>query len=857
MRRNLFLSLFLCTFSWGCDSWFIANPNKCAPEEDSSCPADTECNPVSLHCDPLDCTKDASCNPDERCDSVTRRCLPIPFVLGQPDESTNMNAAYGMFSPQSVALIADGTATRLAVGDAQNHRILIWSDIPAKNRPADLVLGMPSLHTLSGTGAYGGTNNSSVQTPWSMVVRDLRGFVPQPVDTRVLLVVGDQAFNRLLMWDLTSPLTNGSQPLPAVGLWGQDKYEQSMPNDGMALSAYGASSPLVGMDLASKWFMISDSGNNRVLIFSNDAPGIVSKAPDRIIGQAAYAGNKAGAARNQLNNPRGVASGLISSGGTDVRVVFVVEAGNHRVTGYPTGQIPANSGNAPNAYYLLGQATFGAAAENRGLDSVDQTTLSYPQAVAVCKNRVYVADQGNNRVLEFDGGKVFAGRVVPNDQPAAPAAAQLVLGQADVKGSAPNRGSATAAKNTLSAPSDVKCDGMNLVVADTGNHRVLIWRDQSQIQNGSDADVILGQPKPSENEANMPRPDPLRQLWFNQPTDVATDGTMLAVADTGNHRVLLWNSIPSSGNIQPDIILGQPDAVQHAANNDTGSLPSARTLSSPAGVSLANGTLAVSDTGNNRVLIWNLPVGAGIATYAPANTVIGQPNASSSTLGTDPTMATLAEPSGLALADQILYLADTGLNRVLIYSNPFKDGASYGVLLGDTSTKPLSASTLSRPSAVTVHDGKLLVTDRGNQRVLIWNTLPGTSSQPADVVIGQPDSTRIVSSWSAALLTAPSGILVDGSRLFIADVMQNRILYWKTVPVQSGGTSLGGFAQGNADGVIGQADPFSNLPNTPALAEHPVERLSYPGGIVAVGKRLIIADTLNNRIVIRALPPRR
>ena len=40
-----------------------------------------------------------------------------------------------------------------------------------------------------------------------------------------------------------------------------------------------------------------------------------------------------------------------------------------------------------------------------------------------------------------------------------------------------------------------------------------------------------------------------------------------------------------------------------------------------------------------------------------------------------------------------------------------------------------------------MENDKVYVVDQGNNRVLIWNSLPRDTGQPADVVIGQKDFT--------------------------------------------------------------------------------------------------------------------
>ena len=44
---------------------------------------------------------------------------------------------------------------------------------------------------------------------------------------------------------------------------------------------------------------------------------------------------------------------------------------------------------------------------------------------------------------------------------------------------------------------------------------------------------------------------------LNHPTKVTTDGTRLIVADTYNHRVLIWNKIPTENYSPADVVIGQ------------------------------------------------------------------------------------------------------------------------------------------------------------------------------------------------------------------------------------------------------------------------------------------------------------
>ena len=87
-------------------------------------------------------------------------------------------------------------------------------------------------------------------------------------------------------------------------------------------------------------------------------------------------------------------------------------------------------------------------------------------------------------------------------------------------------------------------------------------------------------------------------LLFNHPMDIASDGERLLLADTRNNRILIWNSLPTE-NSEPDIVLGQKDFYSN--NPDTGM----NQMNWPVSVSTDGEHVAVADTYNNRILIWN------------------------------------------------------------------------------------------------------------------------------------------------------------------------------------------------------------------------------------------------------------
>ncbi len=98
------------------------------------------------------------------------------------------------------------------------------------------------------------------------------------------------------------------------------------------------------------------------------------------------------------------------------------------------------------------------------------------------------------------------------------------------------------------------------------------------------------------------------------------------VADTQNHRVLIWNSIPTSNNQPADVVLGEPNFTTAPPATVSDLPPTASNLFSPVSVTSDGQRLYVTDLGHNRVLIWNsIPTQNGQA----ADVVVGQPNMTS------------------------------------------------------------------------------------------------------------------------------------------------------------------------------------------------------------------------------------
>jgi DNA-binding beta-propeller fold protein YncE len=197
---------------------------------------------------------------------------------------------------------------------------------------------------------------------------------------------------------------------------------------------------------------------------------------------------------------------------------------------------------------------------------------------------LFVADSGNNRVLEFPSGAGSG------------AAAVRVFGQPGMSSSVHQT---QASAQTLASPLGIAVDAAsNLYVADSGDNRLLIFPNtQNAPIAGMAAGFVIGQPSFSTSGSGT----------FKTPAGVAVDsGGNIYVSDNGDNRVLIYPSLvflPLSGGT-PTGMVGQSTSTGATPNyNSPDGLATAEGLSSPVGVYIdRQDTLYVGDTGNNRVV---------------------------------------------------------------------------------------------------------------------------------------------------------------------------------------------------------------------------------------------------------------
>lgn len=320
------------------------------------------------------------------------------------------------------------------------------------------------------------------------------------------------------------------------------------------------------------------------------------------------------------------------------------------------------------------------------------------------------------------------------------------------------------------------------------------------------------------------------------------------VADTGHHRLLGWRKLPDRDDQSADILFGQP-AFGREGRNAKGPVTAA-TLNVPTGISAFRGGLAVADAWNHRVLIWHrLPEGPD----SPADFVLGQADAGSALAnrGADaPTAATLHWPYGLSEIDGRLVVCDTGNRRLLVWNDPVETGQPADLVLGQDSFTcrdengggPVAAGSMRWPHMASGWRRGLAVADAGNNRVMVWSGFPQANGQPADALVGQAGMTDCDLNRGAYY---PSSLAVNMP--YALGVLCDRLIVGDTANSRILGFSETGFAA-EADRLTGQPDFASKGDNRWGLASR--DSLCWPYGLSVRGSTVAVADSGNNRVLI-------
>lgn len=329
---------------------------------------------------------------------------------------------------------------------------------------------------------------------------------------------------------------------------------------------------------------------------------------------------------------------------------------------------------------------------------------------------------------------------------------------------------------------------------------------------------------------------------------VDVERELIVVADSGNHRILIWHRWPEYDHAPADIVLGQ------AGFYDEGP----KLLHLPTAVSVIQGMLVVADAWHHRLLVWDT---VPIVNNALPDYVIGQNdlNEHLPNRGTSPGPAGFYWPYGFCADEHFFYVADTGNRRVLVYKGlPLSDEKPDFVLgQKDFQTtlenrgEGVGPRSFRWPHAITCDDTYVWIADAGNHRILGFKK-PLSMDQEATLCIGQDTFYENYElphvPQGPARLRFPYGVIRTTDELVVADTANNRILVFEEKAWLDRSESSLNNMQLSASFVLGQDDFSASGENRWGRVDH--DSFCWPYGIWADQDWLAVADSGNNRVTL-------
>jgi sugar lactone lactonase YvrE len=306
---------------------------------------------------------------------------------------------------------------------------------------------------------------------------------------------------------------------------------------------------------------VSDGGNDRVLEFSS--PFTIGKSASVVLGQKDFASWQVlnGTNQKSLYHPQGL---TFDKDGN----LWIADGASNRILEFKppfkTGQIPS---------LVLGQKDFGVGDYPQ---SGTAQPVYYPEGIAFDPDgNLWVADT-NSRLLEFKQPFTNGENV------------SLTIG---------NQIAGGVSSSVLSTPSGITFDkNGNLWVADSGNYRIL--RFDKPFSNNQTASLVLGHDDFTTGGEGVSS----NSSSFRDPYGLTFDYQgNLWMSDSGNNRVLEFVP-PFTNGQRASLILGQTSYNSGAIDT---SGHTASSLNQPQGITFdSDGNLWVSDSGNNRILVY-------------------------------------------------------------------------------------------------------------------------------------------------------------------------------------------------------------------------------------------------------------
>lgn len=317
------------------------------------------------------------------------------FVVGSANQGLPQASAFTLYSPYGGAFLG----TQMWVSDTGNNRVLgltpnsanTFSGATVLIGQLDYIYNAPNLIVGQEVFLQGGLGSAS-------------GIVVDNTTSTPHLYVADPGNNRVLCFKDARLVSQGTSLTTADLVIGQPDLKTSEVNYPNGLAGQPTQTGLfnpIGVVVDNKGNLyVADSGNARVLRFPApfNQPAGQQATANLVLGQNSFTSFIQNATSNSMHTPWGVAlfagsdvnatplaGGLAVSDPVYNRVLFFKKGASGDFT----------SGQA--AYLVIGQSSFSGVASGPG-----EASFSSPRGIASdTSDRLYVADSGNGRVLEF------------------------------------------------------------------------------------------------------------------------------------------------------------------------------------------------------------------------------------------------------------------------------------------------------------------------------------------------------------------------------------------------------------------------------------------------------------------------
>lgn len=742
-------------------------------------------------------------------------------VIGQPSYTTNwLNGIegpndFGFKLPEGIAL--DATNHLLFVADTANNRVLVFQLSVGNeiiDRHADYVLGQASFST-----STSGTTQSTLNKPTSLAVSS----------SSSLLFVVDSLNNRVLVFDYTT-LTNGE---PAIAVLGQANYTANAASTTQS----GLNNPYaVTLSQTSDMLFVTDTGNSRVMIFDIAAVTNNENAV-HVLGKSNFTDASAGAltastigqgnilgiavdesgqrlfvsdgtyrrvlifdvasisdgesAVNVLGPANLTSFGSSTAGSASVRygsgLTFAPETGYLYVSERSGGMIKVfdvqSVTNGESAIRVIGRPNF----TSLSFSLVSQTRTNSPIAAAYdsVNKKLFSVDKDYHRVLAFDVATITDGEAATDG-----------LGQLYENGQVKydnywSNGQTTNSTGVFT-PWGIVTDEVHhkLYVSEESNSRVMVFNLSSSNELLDNiADYVIGQ---TDLESSMVG---TTQSSLSYPQGLAFDKTnrLLFVADTGNNRVLVFDTSNLATGMNASYVLGQSDFTSSSSGLSSMSMDYVTVLT----FDNNHQSLFATDYFNNRIMVFDT---SSIANGEPAFAALGQPDFTSTEEAVSSSrFGACCNLSGLAYdhTDDLLFVSDQISGRILVFDgNSISTGMAASNVLGQpdftNDTGNASQTTIRGPGALAVDETerRLYALDL-DYRLLGYDISTITNGEAAVSILGQPDyisNTYVGQSQSS--ISDIGGLAFDSvsGNLFISETYYDRVLSFGLIRIST--TSL-------------------------------------------------------------------